>query len=72
MMQEILRFGFENLSLHRIDLLVFDFNTTAIHCYERVGFKKEGMLREARKVEDKYWNVCLMSMLEDEWRRNRL
>lgn len=48
---------------------VFDFNTPAIHCYEKVGFVKEGMLRDARKNGDNYWNLIEMGILEDEWRR---
>ena len=54
--------------LHRIDLRVFDFNQAAIAAYERVGFKKEGLLRDACKVGEAYWSAWVMSMLEDEWR----
>ncbi|HEX4715841.1 MAG TPA: GNAT family protein, partial [Ktedonobacteraceae bacterium] len=68
MIQALLRFGFEELSLHRIDLGVFDFNIAAIRCYERAGFKREGLQREARKVNNEYWNVCIMSVLENEWK----
>jgi len=64
-MQEI---AFKELKLHRIDLYVFDFNTSAIACYEKVGFVKEGLLRETTRVEDEYWSPYLMSILESEWR----
>jgi RimJ/RimL family protein N-acetyltransferase len=67
MMREILRIGFLELGLHRIDLFVFDFNQNAIACYERVGFRKEGLLRQTLRVGDQYWNVYLMSILEPEW-----
>jgi len=68
MVKKIVEFGFDTLMLHRIDLLVFDFNFPAIQCYEKVGFVKEGHLREARRIKDAYWSSYLMSLLEDEWR----
>lgn len=59
--------AFQKMSLHRVSLNVFDFNSAAIRCYEKVGFKQEGMLREARRHGDEYWNVCVMSILEHEF-----
>jgi RimJ/RimL family protein N-acetyltransferase len=67
MLQAILAFGFGQLGLHRIDLVVFDFNTAAITCYERAGFRKEKLLRNARKVGDQYWNLYAMRLLRSEW-----
>jgi RimJ/RimL family protein N-acetyltransferase len=58
--------------LHRISLGVFDFNERAIRCYEKVGFSREGLLRDARRFKDYYWNLIEMSMLEHEWRRTSL
>jgi RimJ/RimL family protein N-acetyltransferase len=68
LIREILRVGFEELHLHRIDLGVFDFNHSAIRCYEQAGFVREGLLRECRKVGDRYWNLVRMSILEQEYR----
>ncbi len=68
MMRRILEIGFDQLGLHRIALGVFDFNTSALACYEQVGFKKEGLMRESTRVGDRYWNVCTMAILESEWR----
>jgi len=65
--KELLKIGFVDLKLHRIDLGVFDFNTTAIKSYEKSGFKKEGLLRDYRKVGDKYWSLINMSILENEY-----
>jgi RimJ/RimL family protein N-acetyltransferase len=65
--RELVRFGFTELGLHRLDLNVFDFNHTAIQCYRRVGFQLEGTLRESRRNGDEYWNTCVMSLLRSEW-----
>ncbi|MGH0429700.1 GNAT family N-acetyltransferase [Bacillus hominis] len=69
MMKSVLHIAFHELKLHRVTLGVFDFNTSAIACYEKLGFVKEGLLREARKVGDTYWNLWKMSMLEYEWQQ---
>lgn len=45
-MQILLRFAFEELNLHRINLSVFEYNPRAIRCYEKVGFRHEGRQRE--------------------------
>ncbi|RKL67470.1 GNAT family N-acetyltransferase [Salipaludibacillus neizhouensis] len=70
MMKEILKVAFDELQLHRVSLGVFDFNIAAIMCYEKVGFKKEGLLRDTAKNGDEYWSLYEMSILEEEWRRN--
>jgi len=67
MMKAVLQVAFEELKLHRVTLGVYDFNTSAISCYEKIGFVKEGLLRESKKVGETYWNLWEMSMLEYEW-----
>ncbi|MBI9095394.1 MAG: GNAT family N-acetyltransferase [Sphaerochaeta sp.] len=59
---------FGELGLHRVTLGVFDFNGPAIAAYKHVGFSVDGVLRDARKVGNTYWNLVEMSILEDEWR----
>lgn len=68
MMKAVLHIAFEELKLHRVTLGVYDFNTSAISCYEKIGFVKEGLLRDSKKVGETYWNLWEMSMLEYEWR----
>ena len=64
----ILRFGFEELGLHRIDLRVLEYNKRAIRCYEKCGFIVEGREREGALIEGKYETDLIMSILEDEYR----
>lgn len=66
----LITFGFEELGLQRITLGVFDFNLSAILCYEKAGFCKEALLRGARKVGDAYWNLYEMSIQKEDWRKN--
>jgi len=67
MVQKALAFGFEELSLRRIDLRVFAHNSSAIRCYERSGFVREGFLRKSQKVGSLYWDTVVMAILREEW-----
>ncbi len=67
-LSQVLRVGFEELGLHRIELNVFDFNQVAIAAYQHAGMMIEGHLRDVRRVGEAYWSVYQMSMLETEWR----
>jgi RimJ/RimL family protein N-acetyltransferase len=69
---KLLKIGFEELNLHRIDLGVFDFNKSAIKCYEKCGFKKEGLLRDSFVIENEFYSVFNMSILREEWKNNQL
>ncbi len=71
MIEEILKIAFKELNLHRVSLGVFDFNYSAIACYEKAGFIKEGLLRDARKTGNEYWSLWEMSILENEWREKK-
>ena len=44
LIKKILKIAFDELQLHRVSLGVFDFNLSAIACYEKAGFIKEGLL----------------------------
>jgi RimJ/RimL family protein N-acetyltransferase len=70
--RELLRIAFQEMSLHRVALHVYDFNTQAIRCYEKIGFCQEGLRRDVHKMGTQYWSVYIMSILEDEWREASL
>jgi RimJ/RimL family protein N-acetyltransferase len=63
----ILDYGFHHLKLHRIQLIVLDFNERALHLYRKLGFIEEGIQRETRIVDDKWHNVIMMSILEQDF-----
>ena len=62
-------FAFEKLKLHRLDLDVYSFNPRAEKVYLKAGFKREGVLRDSILDGDKYADIILMSILEDEWKK---
>lgn len=64
---ELLKIGFEELELHRIDLGVLEYNKSAIRCYEKCGFKIEGLFRESFVIDNEFQSVYNMSILRKEW-----
>ena len=60
---ELIRIGFHDLEIHRLDLGVFDFNHQAIKCYKDCGFEIEGLLKDTTKMGDEYWSVYNMSII---------
>lgn len=60
-------YGFKVLKLHRISLGVFAFNPRAIHVYEKLGFKREGVFRDSLFWDGEYHDEHRMSILEHEW-----
>lgn len=63
-----LSYGFGMLNLHRIELEVFPYNERAIHVYEKIGFKREGIKRDGAFFYNKYYDLITMSILEGEFR----
>ena len=65
----ILDYGFKHLKLHRIQLIVLDFNERARYMYQKLGFIEEGIQREALLVNAKWHNVIMMGILEKEFEK---
>jgi len=63
----LLDYGFGTLGLHRVGLSVYANNGRGIRCYEKCGFRREGVLREARWWDGRWWDVLEYAMLEHEW-----
>lgn len=66
-LRTLLRYGFEQLNLNRIQLRVFATNERAVHLYEKVGFQHEGRWREAEFRHGRYHDMLWMSVLRREW-----
>jgi len=62
--------GFRTLNLHRIWLHVYEDNPRAIRSYEKVGFRREGILRDHAFRNGHYGNVITMGILRDEWAKD--
>lgn len=67
----MVRYGFEALGLHRIELEVFAFNPRAVRVYEKLGFRHEGRKRRAHFQDGAWHDVLLMGLLRDEFAADR-
>jgi RimJ/RimL family protein N-acetyltransferase len=63
----IVRYGFEELDLNRVELTTSEENLRAIRCYEKIGFVKEGLKRQDRIVKGRFGNTLMMALLREEW-----
>jgi UDP-4-amino-4,6-dideoxy-N-acetyl-beta-L-altrosamine N-acetyltransferase len=63
----LLGHAFETMNLNRVELLVYEYNERAIRAYTRIGFKKEGVLRQENYREGRYWDTWVMAILREEW-----
>ena len=64
----ILDFGFNILNFHNMYLKVYDYNKIAISCYEKVGFKEAGRLRETKIIAGQKFDTIYMDMLASEFK----
>ncbi len=64
----LLRFGFGELNLNRIELEALDDNPRAIRCYEKVGFQREVVRREAGFKAGRYRDLVHLGALREEFR----
>lgn len=57
---------FEESTLHRLELTVVRENDRAVTLYKKLGFEEEGILREAIKINDCYFDMISMAMIKKE------
>lgn len=66
-MKLMVKRGFNDLGLNRIELRVFETNPRGIRCYEKAGFIHEGRLRQAAWKHGRFVDVLIMSILHSDW-----
>lgn len=66
--EALMRVGFGELGLHRIQLLAATENVRSRAVAERLGMRFEGILREAERTSLGYVDHVVYALLEQEWR----
>ena len=61
----LLRYAFQDLGLHRVQLEVLADNAAAVRAYEKAGFVLDGTLRELAWVRGHFVDELVMSALTD-------
>jgi RimJ/RimL family protein N-acetyltransferase len=63
----LLKYGFEQLNLQRIQSSAYAFNERSLKLHKKVGFKEEGRRRKATYKNGQYWDVIEFGFLREEW-----
>lgn len=69
---EVLRFGFETLSLNRAEAKFIEGNEASRRVMEKVGMQYEGMHRRAMLIKGKYRNIGICGILREEFAKNKI
>ncbi|MGH9882532.1 MAG: GNAT family N-acetyltransferase [Pyrinomonadaceae bacterium] len=65
----LLAYAFETLDLHRIEADVDPRNSNSIRTLERLGFQREGFLRERWHVNGEIQDALFFGLLRREWKK---
>lgn len=68
-MKKMIEFAFNKMNLYRLEAEVVEFNEISIKMIEKLGFKKEGVLRKAKYSNGRYYDILRYGLLKDEWER---
>ncbi|WP_255595018.1 GNAT family protein [Lysobacter sp. BMK333-48F3] len=71
-LRALLDYGFDALDLHRIEADTDPRNRASVRCLERLGFVREGLLRERWIVAGEVSDTALYGLLRQDWRANPL
>lgn len=66
-MEEVLRFGFVDVELHRIEAQIDEANVRSSNLLKRLGFQYEGTLRQRFLIEDRLEDETYYGILKDDW-----
>jgi ribosomal-protein-serine acetyltransferase len=67
----LLEYLFGELGLHRVEIRCGTGNRRSRAIPERLGFTREGIARHGQWVNDRWLDLDIWSLLEDEWRARR-
>ena len=64
----IIQYGFDQMGLHRIEVLISHHNKRSQTLIRKLGFKREGVLRDHYFVEGRFSDDVIFSLLKEEWK----
>jgi RimJ/RimL family protein N-acetyltransferase len=66
-MTAVITYCFETLGMNRIGAEVYAFNQRSIRLFESLGFRREGVIRQAVLKNGGFSDEYLFGLLKDEW-----
>jgi len=61
------RYYFEELDFYKVEVGIYEFNTSSIVLHEKLGFVKEGVLRKNHYAKGKRFDTYCFGLLRDEF-----
>ncbi len=68
-LRAFLAFLFDNVGLHRVWLATYDYNARARRVYQKIGFVREGVMRQSELIDGRWVDSVVYGILEHEFRR---
>jgi RimJ/RimL family protein N-acetyltransferase len=69
--KELLNIAICELGMHRVEAIIRDGNEPSIHCFTRMGFRLDGILRGAKYINGNYIDLRIWVILENEVDRRK-
>jgi len=69
--KKLINYIFIEMNFNKMTTKVLENNVVAINLYKKLGFKTVGTLPEKIKRNDKQIEIFLMSLSNDEWKKNK-
>lgn len=68
-LQAMLTYGFKKMNLNRIQAIIDSENTRSMRLVQKLGFKKEGVLRQRSNFNGHFRDDVCFSLLLEEWKK---
>ncbi|MGT2755744.1 GNAT family N-acetyltransferase [Streptococcus ovuberis] len=65
----LISFGFQELNLRKIEIVVYDHNPQSQRVAEKLGFSLEARLRQRKKIDGSYQDKLIFGLLKADWEK---
>jgi len=69
--RQLISYAFDTLNLNRIEILAAKENVKSQAVPQKLGFTKEGILRQVEKVNDKLHDLVVYAVLKEDWDKTK-
>jgi UDP-4-amino-4,6-dideoxy-N-acetyl-beta-L-altrosamine N-acetyltransferase len=63
--------AFSQFKLHKVCAQAIETNHASIRFHDRLGFKREGVLRDQKRMNEQYQTLICFGLLADEWQAHK-
>jgi RimJ/RimL family protein N-acetyltransferase len=67
----VLEYAFSVMNLHRLSINHFLDDVVSERLYDKIGFRKEGIMKSAGKQGNEFNDLQLRAMLKEEWEEQK-